>query len=46
MRNGILVEEGPPQQILAKYNTDTLEECFLIACCKQDTNNVHVLIMK
>lgn len=43
MRNGKLIEEGPPQQILAKYNTDTLEECFLIACCKQDTSIVRVL---
>lgn len=41
MRNGILVEEGPPEQIRNKYNADTLEECFLLACCNQETNNVH-----
>lgn len=43
MRNGELVEEGTPQQILTKYNKETLEECFLTACFNQDTNNVHML---
>lgn len=41
MRNGILVEEGSPQEILTKYRTNSLENCFLIACCNQETNKVY-----
>lgn len=35
MRNGLIVEEGPPQDILVKYGTDTLESAFLMLCCNQ-----------
>lgn len=41
MRKGILVEEGSPQYILTKYNTNSLEESFLRACCEQETNQVN-----
>ncbi|VVC27530.1 Hypothetical protein CINCED_3A011626, partial [Cinara cedri] len=40
MRNGVLVEEGSPQFILAKYNTDTLESAFLKLCCNQNENHI------
>lgn len=35
MRNGLIIEEGPPQDILVKYGTDTLESAFLTLCCNQ-----------
>lgn len=44
MRNGMLVEENSPQQILTKYNTNSLEECFLTACCNQETNKVFYIL--
>lgn len=34
MRNGKLVENGPPGDILLKYNTNSLESAFLTICCK------------
>ncbi|CAI6347958.1 unnamed protein product [Macrosiphum euphorbiae] len=37
MRNGLIIEEGPPQDILIKYGTDTLESAFLTLCCNQRT---------
>jgi len=37
MRNGLIIEEGPPQDILVKYGTDTLESAFLTLCCNQRT---------
>jgi len=37
MRNGLIIEEGPPQDILVKYGTDTLESAFLMLCCNQRT---------
>lgn len=40
MRNGVLIEEGSPQHILDKYETDTLESAFLTLCCKRDANAV------
>jgi len=40
MRNGQLVEEGPPQDILMKYGTETLEATFLTLCCIQKSNKV------
>lgn len=40
MRNGKIVKEGSPQDILTDYNTETLESAFLIICCNQDTNEV------
>lgn len=42
MRKGVLVEEGSPQNILAKYDTNSLEESFVIACCGQETNEVPI----
>ncbi|XP_025200634.1 ABC transporter G family member 23-like [Melanaphis sacchari] len=35
MRNGLIIEEGPPQDILIKCGTDTLESAFLTLCCDQ-----------
>lgn len=29
MRNGILIEEASPQDLMAKQNTNSLEEAFL-----------------
>lgn len=40
MRKGVLVDEGSPQHILTKYNTESLEESFLIACHNQEINHV------
>ncbi|XP_060878331.1 ABC transporter G family member 23-like [Metopolophium dirhodum] len=42
MRNGLIIEEGPPQDILVKYGTDTLESAFLTLCCNQRTINKKV----
>lgn len=36
MRNGLLVEEGSPREILNKYSADTLEAAFLTLCCNQE----------
>lgn len=35
MRNGLLVEEESPREILFKYSTNTLEAAFLALCCNQ-----------
>lgn len=43
MRNGLIVEEESPQQMLTKYETQSLEECFLKACCNQQTNEVYIM---
>ncbi|VVC27807.1 ABC transporter-like,P-loop containing nucleoside triphosphate hydrolase,AAA+ ATPase domain,ABC [Cinara cedri] len=40
MRNGVIIEEGSPQHILAKYNTDSLESAFLKLCYNQNKNQV------
>jgi len=40
MRNGILVEEGAPQDIISKHEADSLESAFLTLCSYQDTNEV------
>jgi len=40
MRNGILVEEGSPRDILTKYGADSLEASFLILCRAKKTNEV------
>lgn len=40
MRNGVLIEEGSPQYILSKYETESLESAFLTLCSYQDTNKV------
>lgn len=44
MRNGILVEEGNPRDILIKYNTESLESAFLTLCYDQDSNKVLVIL--
>ncbi|XP_050542641.1 ABC transporter G family member 23-like isoform X2 [Daktulosphaira vitifoliae] len=36
MRNGILIEEASPREIITKYNADSLEAAFLNLCCNQD----------
>jgi len=38
MRNGVLVEEGSPQEIIFKYEADSLESAFLTLCSYQDSN--------
>jgi len=38
MRNGVLVEEGAPEDIISKYRADSLESAFLTLCSNQDTN--------
>lgn len=43
MRNGQIIEEGSPQYILLKYDTDTLEAAFLTLCCNQENNKVFFL---
>lgn len=40
MRNGILVEEGTPQNILKKHKTESLESAFLTLCFEQESNKV------
>lgn len=40
MRNGEIVKEGSPQDIMSDYNTDSLESAFLVICCNQGTNEV------
>lgn len=45
MRNGILLEEGSPEDILLKYNSESLESAFLTICCnelEQEDNNVSI----
>lgn len=42
MREGILVEEGSPQDILRKYDTHLLEDCFLQACYNQNIHEVYI----
>lgn len=41
MRNGKIVEEGSPRDILHKYNTNTLESVFLKICYNQINNQVN-----
>lgn len=40
MRNGILVEEDSPNDIIVKYNVESLETAFLKLCYDQDLNKV------
>ncbi|XP_025415789.1 uncharacterized protein LOC112687357 isoform X2 [Sipha flava] len=42
MRNGVIIEEKSPQDILTKCNTDSLESAFLELCCNQDKNENHM----
>lgn len=36
MRNGRLLEEGEPNALMAKYQTSTVEQVFLMLCSCQD----------
>lgn len=40
MRSGVIIEEGSPQDILIKYDTDSLESAFLTLCYNQENNKV------
>lgn len=40
MRNGKIIEEGSPRNILNKHGADTLEAVFLKLCCNQEDNQV------
>ncbi|XP_060879231.1 ABC transporter G family member 23-like isoform X2 [Metopolophium dirhodum] len=42
MRNGVLVEEGAPKDIISKYGADSLESAFLTLCSKQDANEAPI----
>lgn len=39
MRNGILLAEDTPQNILAKFNAETLEDAFLQLCVKHGVSD-------
>ncbi|VVC43842.1 ABC transporter-like,P-loop containing nucleoside triphosphate hydrolase,AAA+ ATPase domain,ABC [Cinara cedri] len=41
MRNGVLIEEASPQDILVKQNTTSLEEAFLAISCNQKFNKTN-----
>lgn len=40
MRNGVIAEEGSPQDIISKFNTDSLENAFLSVCYNQERQQV------
>lgn len=44
MRNGVLIEESSPQDLLAKENTNSLEEAFLSLSRRQQYGRVGVPI--
>lgn len=46
MRNGVLIEESSPQDLLAKENTNSLEEAFLSLSRRQQYGTVGVPIVK
>lgn len=39
MRNGKVLIEDSPQQIMIKYNTDNLDECYLLISHEQEQQN-------
>ncbi|XP_016664258.1 ABC transporter G family member 20 [Acyrthosiphon pisum] len=43
MRNGVLVEEGAPEDIISKYGADSLESAFLTICSNQDLNEAPIV---
>jgi len=43
MRHGQIIEEGSPQHVLDKYQTDSLESCFLTACHNERNNEVCIV---
>lgn len=44
MRNGVLIEEASPQEILLKQNTDSLETAFLSLSYNQQIDQVRILL--
>lgn len=42
MRNGVLVGEDSPNNMILKQNASTLEEAFLSLCCIQDDKRVSI----
>lgn len=44
MRNGVLIEEASPRDILLKQNTTSLEEAFLALSCSQKFNKVYTAL--
>lgn len=42
MRNGVLVGEDSPNNMILKQNVSTLEEAFLSLCCIQDDKRVSI----
>lgn len=39
MRNGILLDEGPPQEIIMRHHCGNLEEAFLKLCVRQGSSD-------
>ena len=39
MRSGRLLEEGSPNDLVARYQAPTLETLFLRLCCHDDMDN-------
>lgn len=40
MRNGVLVGEDSPNNLILKQNSSTLEEAFVSLCCIQESGKV------
>lgn len=40
MRNGVLVGEDSPNNLILKQNSSTLEEAFVSLCCIQENEKV------
>lgn len=40
MRNGVLLEEGPPEHLIAKHGCASLEETFLKLCLRQGSDEL------
>lgn len=38
MRNGKILHEDSPQHLMTKYNTDSLDECFLLISHEQENS--------
>lgn len=45
MRNGSVIEEGSPQDILVKYESDSLDSAFVRLCYKQEQEVILLLIV-
>jgi hypothetical protein len=43
MRNGVLIEEASPEELLIKQNTNSLEEAFLSLSSIQQFNKVNIV---